>query len=149
MKSESDAITDEEWLLRRVHRDRFRTGKTPFISPGAFEPRLPGKSRDPDCDGISLYRESCLADPESCLLPVATEKRSEWGIVRILAAEIRRLGMSMNAAHDEQIPGHVVIPELSASAFVVDRDGCKKRMHDMAVAAGAEINVVSKPARPA
>ena len=149
MKSESDAITDDEWLLRRVHRDRFRIGKMPFISPGAFEPRLPEKCRDPDIDGISLYRESCLANPEACLLPVAAEKRSEWGIVRILAAEIRRLGMSVNAAHDEQIPGHVVIPELSATAFVVDRDGCKKRMHDMAVAASAEINVVSKPAHPA
>lgn len=148
MKSESDAVTDEEWLPRRVHRNQFRTGKVPFISPGAFEPRLPGKSRDPDSDGISLYRESCLADPEACLPPVATEKRSEWGIVRILAAEIRRLGMSVNAAHDEQIPGHVVIPELSASAFMADRDGCKKRMHDMAVAASAEINVVWKPAHP-
>ena len=121
----------------------------PFISPGAFEPRLPGKSRDPDSDGISLYRESCLPNPEACLLQVSTEKRSEWGIVRILAAEIRRLGLSVNAAHDEQIPGHVVIPELSATAFVVDRDGCKKRMHDMAVAASAEINVVRRPAHPA
>lgn len=149
MKSESDAITDDEWPLRRVHRDRFRIGKMPFISPGAFEPRLPGKSHDPDSDGISFYRESCLADPALCLLSVAAEKRSEWGIVRILAAEIRRLGLSVNAAHDEQIPGRVVIPELSASAFVMNRDGCKKLMHDMAVAASAEINVVSKPADPA
>jgi hypothetical protein len=78
----------------------------------------------------------------------AAEKRAEWGIRRILAAEIRRLGMSVNAAHDEQIPGHVIIPELSDSAFMLNRDGCKKLMHDMAVAASAEINVVSKPAHP-
>ena len=117
MKSESDAITDDEWLLRRVPRCRFRNDKTPFISPGAFEPRLAGRSHDPDLDGISLYREACLTNPDDCLLPVAADKRSEWGIVRISVAEIRELGMSAVSVHDDQVAGHVVIPELSASAF--------------------------------
>lgn len=89
MKSESDAITDDEWLLRRVHRDRFRIGKMPFISPGAFEPRLPEKCRDPDIDGISLYRESCLANPEACLPNGNSVTCREFGIAISVAMEVR------------------------------------------------------------
>lgn len=55
MKSEDDPITDDEWLLRRVRVEKFRTNKLPVVSPNAFEPRIRG--RDPDGDGISLHRE--------------------------------------------------------------------------------------------
>ena len=68
MKSETDPITDDEWLMRRVRIERFRDDKTPFILPGAFEPRI--KGREPDIDGISLYREECLANPEEILSAV-------------------------------------------------------------------------------
>jgi hypothetical protein len=67
MKSEHDPITDEEWLLRRVRKEQFRTEKTPIISPNAFEPRI--KGQDPDTDGISLYRAQCLSDPGEAVRP--------------------------------------------------------------------------------
>ena len=58
LKDENDPITPDEWFLRRVHCDKFRTDKTPLISPNAFEPRI--KGRDPDKDGISLFRCAVL-----------------------------------------------------------------------------------------
>jgi hypothetical protein len=81
MKSETDPITDDEWLLRRVRIEKFRTDKVPLISPNAFEPRV--KGRDPDTDGISLYRAACLADPSEVLATIAPERMHEYGIVRI------------------------------------------------------------------
>ena len=81
MKSESDPITDEEFLLRRVRIERFRYDRTPLVSPNAFEPRIVG--RDPDTTGISLYREACLADPCDILATVPEEKRADYGIVRV------------------------------------------------------------------
>lgn len=60
MKSEDAPITDDEFLLRRVRCEKFRSNEVPRISPNAFEPRISG--RDPDIDGISLYREACLDD---------------------------------------------------------------------------------------
>jgi hypothetical protein len=130
MKSDADAITDDEWLFRRVHRTKFRSEKSPFVSPGAFEPRLPDKSRAPDTDGISLYREACLADAAQCLQPVLEESRSDWGVVRVNVSDLRKLGLSVTSVKDEAVPGHVVIPEMSAGEFNKNRDLCKKQMHD-------------------
>ena len=75
MKREEDPIADDEWLLRRVHRDKYRPDLVPTVRPSAFEPRGP-KTRDPDHDGISFYRKSCLASPEEILRIVAADKRA-------------------------------------------------------------------------
>jgi hypothetical protein len=63
MKHEFDPVTDDEWLLRRVHRQYFRNDPNLLISPSAFEPRV--KGREPDVDGISLFRLACLAMRQS------------------------------------------------------------------------------------
>src|SRR5689334_1348658 len=73
MKSEGDPITDDEWLLRRVRIEKFRTDRVPIISPNAFEPRVRGC--DVDMDGISLYRAACIADPSEVLATVAPERQ--------------------------------------------------------------------------
>src|SRR5262245_57855881 len=107
MKPETEPIADDEWLLRRVRLEKFRTDKTPIISPNAFEPRV--KGRDPDTDGISLYREACLADPSEALATVPPDRLHEYGIVRIPVSFIRSLDLSVAVSQDERIKGHVVI----------------------------------------
>jgi hypothetical protein len=77
MKDEGEPITDDEFLLRRVHRDRFY----PVLSPNVFEPRIRGQ--DIDTDGISLYREACLADPDDILAAIPADKRQNTGLVRV------------------------------------------------------------------
>lgn len=115
MKSEAEPITDDEWLLRRVHRDYFRNDWSPTHSPRAFTPRTKGK--DPDNDGISLYREACLENPELILTIVNEEKRADNGIVRVQVKSLKARGLTVRADHDDQVPGHVVIPELNASDY--------------------------------
>jgi hypothetical protein len=95
MKDETDPIADDEWLLRRVRIEKFRTDKNPVISPNAFEPRI--KGRDPDTDGISFYRAACLNDPSEVLATIASERRHEYGIVRISVSLLKSLQLSVQS----------------------------------------------------
>jgi hypothetical protein len=123
MKAETDPLTDDEWLLRIVWHARFRTNKTPTISPDAFAPRGP-KTRNPDWTGISLYRLACLASPADVLANMPADKRLLNGIVGIRASDLSRLGLSVvpdpeppGPSGEPPIPGHVVVPELRWEAY--------------------------------
>lgn len=143
MKSESEPITKEEWLLRRVRVERFRNDKTPIISPNAFEPRLRG--REIDLGGISLYRQSCLSTPSDILATVTPERMGEYGIVRIPVSELADLRLTVVSHPDGRILGHVVIPELNSIAYEADRaafTAIKLRMAEMASEIG---NILSFP----
>jgi hypothetical protein len=146
MKSEADPITEDEWLLRRVHKDRFRSDKVPVISPSAFEPRI--KGREPDEDGISLYREACLSSPEDALAAVAEGKRDSFGIVRLPVRALRNLDLTIESKPDDRILGHVVIPELRASAFAASKQSFTPILLDLARIASEEENVVRDPRAP-
>lgn len=143
MKSESDPIDDDEWLLRRVRIERFRTDEVPIISPNAFEPRI--KGRDVDSDGISFYRESCLTSAEDVLATVAPEKRMQSGVVRIQVRSLSAIGLTVRATHDARIPGHVVIPELNAQDY--SRDAAKFTAMKLRLAEMASQNVAVWPTR--
>lgn len=115
MIDETVAITDDEWLLRRIHLHHWG-------SPRAFEPRLPGpKVRDPDLTGISLYRLDCLSDPTDVLATADPKKWYALGIVGISASSLKSLGLSVTAAPDLRIKGHVVVPELRAELYGANR----------------------------
>ncbi len=114
MKLETESIDDDEWLLRRVRHEQFRTDDVPLISPNAFEPRRGGAT--PDHDGISLYREACLPSPEAMLARVSPDKKATIGIVKIRVGFIRSLGLTVKPMLDPDIKGHVVIPELDSSS---------------------------------
>jgi hypothetical protein len=143
MKNESDPIAEDEWLLRRVHKSRFRTEKLPIISPSSFEPRIEG--RDPDVDGISLYREACLESPEQILTTVAENKRQDQGIVRIPVSALRRLQLGVLSAPEAPIPGHVLIPELNAGDFAASKSSFTPVLLDLATLASLDENVVMWP----
>jgi len=143
MKSEADPITDDEWLLRRVHKDRFRSEKVPIISPSAFEPRI--KGRDPDDDGISLYREACLSSPEEILATVAEDKRHNFGIVRVPVKLLRELDLSIESRPDDRIPGHVVIPALNAGDYAASKSSYTPTLLDLARLASQDENIVLAP----
>jgi len=146
MKPETDPITDDEWLLRRVRVERFRTDKTPVISPNAFEPRLPGpKVRDPDTEGISLYREDCLTSREDILATVAEDKRRDFGIVRVPVALLQALNLTVEFRQDSRIPGHVVIPELNATAYAAGKATFTPTLLRLAEVASEDANIVRHP----
>jgi hypothetical protein len=113
MKAETDPITPDEWLLRLVWEDRF-TAKVPVISPRTFEPRT---GKHPDADGLSLFREACVANPADVLAVIAEDKRARYGIVRVPVAALGGLGLTVSASPIDTVAGHVVIPELNSTAF--------------------------------
>jgi hypothetical protein len=143
MKPETDPITDDEGLLRRVRVERFRTDKAPIISPNAFEPRV--KGRDVDRDGISLYREACLSAPTDILATVAEDKRHEYGIVRVPVSVLKALNLSVRICQDHRVPGHVVIPELNAAAYDADKAHFTPIKERLAAVASEEANIVHRP----
>ena len=144
MKPESSPITDDEYLLRRVHRDRFRSDRAPGVSPNAFEPRV--KGRDPDADGISLYREACVADATDILATIPEDKRSEYAIVRVPVALLKGLELTARSVPDDRIPGHVVIPELNAADYEADKTRFTPVKLALATAASGDDAVLQRPA---
>ncbi len=143
LKKESEPITSDEWLYRRVHADRFRTDKTPFVSPGAFEPRV--KGRNADTDGISLFRAACLESAHEITALVADlEKRRKIGVVKVLVAEVETLGITVLPTKFEGISGHVSLPELSADAYKdkMTKPQCKLWMNELAKLVSPEERIV-------
>ena len=113
MKAETDPVTPGEWLLRLVWEDRF-TAKVPIISPRTFEPRT---GKHPDADGLSLFREACVANPAEVLAVIAEDKRARYGIVRVPVAALGGLGLTVSASPIDTVAGHVVIPEVNSTTF--------------------------------
>jgi hypothetical protein len=143
MKPETDPITDDEYLLRRVRVEKFRNEKTPLISPSAFEPRV--KGRDPDTDGISLYREACLADPNDNLAAVDPARLHEYGIVRVPVAILKDLDLSIESRPDPRVLGHVVLPELNAADYEADKARFTPTKLRLAEIASEERHIVRRP----
>lgn len=142
-KQESEEISDDEWLLRRVRRERFRPSQIPVIAPAAFEPRI--KGRDPDVDGISLFREACLNSVEDLVAIVVPEKRNLEGIVRIRVGAIRAMGLTIDSRPISSIPGHVVLREVNSAALAAREDWLPAVLDDFAAIASEPANILIWP----
>lgn len=142
-RSEADPVDPGESLVRRVWCDRFRTDKTPIVSPNAFEPRKTGRA--PDSDGISLHRLDCLETPLDALATIDEEKRSKYALVKIPLSVITGLGLTVQPAPDERIPGHVVIPELSVSNYFGNEAKFVPIKLALALEASKDENIVIRP----
>jgi hypothetical protein len=144
MKSEDDPIGEDEWLVRRIFKDRFKTESTPIISPNAFEPRTQG--RDPDHDGISLYRVACLDDPTvDVLKTIPPERHGDYAVVRIPVSLLIALGLTVKSRRVDAIRGHVVIPELNASDYKRDKSRFTSIKLQLAIEASKDENVLKRP----
>ncbi|WP_439622860.1 hypothetical protein [Gemmata sp.] len=118
MKAETDPITEDEWLIRIVHFDKF-TGRVPPVSPNAFEPRVKGEHAD--TTGLSLIREACLVAPEQALDVIAPDKRAMKGLVRIPMTLLLELRLTARPEPIEPVAGHVVIPELNSTNYAANK----------------------------
>jgi len=140
MKPESDPLSPDEMLIRLVYRDRF-TNRVPIISPGSFEPRV--KGNHPDTDGISLFRQDCLNDPEDALGVIAPDKRPATGIVLVPVGLLGTLNLTAVAKPIPQVPGHVVIPELNSTDYATRPSDFTHIK--LALAEAASHNIVRRP----
>jgi hypothetical protein len=123
MKDQQEPITDDEWLLRRVHKGYFESLVPPLIRPYAFKPQLTG--RLPDTTGISLYRQSCLNRTEDIFVKTMDTKRHSFGIVRVPVSLLYSNGLNVIRDDDLDDPivlGHVVVPEINSREYEQTKD---------------------------
>lgn len=150
LKDEFEPITDDEWVVRRVPANRFRDHKSPYVSPGAFEPRTKGEA--PDEEGISLYRLACLGGVQPILDFIGDpNKQAMTGFVRLRVSDVRRLGLSIVASKDVNLVGHVVIPELCAEAWRDTehrRPACRQHIMQLAELASQPDAILRDPNAP-
>ena len=139
MKDEGEPVTHDEAVLRLIWGQFFRDGATPKVSPRAFLPK------QGEADGISVYREACLADPLDVLGAIAEEKRERYGVARLAVSELVAMGLAVLPAPVDSISGHAVVPELNIVAVDVDKEQCDR--WQQALAAIAVGSMIRKPTR--
>ena len=136
MKSESESIAEDEWLIRLVWETRV-TDKTPVIEQNSFEPR-----KD-ETDGISFFRAACLADPADALAVIAEDKRPRYAIVQVPVVVMNQLGLIVAMAPIERVAGHVVLANLNWTAYKADKKRFTPIMRRLAEVASR--NILRRP----
>jgi hypothetical protein len=87
-----------------------------------------------------MFRERFIS--ASDLVKNARNPPNDYVVVRFRAGDLFQLGLSLNATYDdEDLPGHVVIPELNCSNSESKRQECKEIY--LRLAKLAQLNVVA------
>ncbi len=136
MKSEAEPIEHDEFVLRLIWKDFFKSGGRRTIGSRAFLPR------PSETDGISVFREACVFRPEDILVVIAEEKREKYGIVRLAISELLAMGLSVVSEKLDSVAGHAIVPELNIDTL--DSDPSKMAEWQDALAKLANLHVIRK-----
>lgn len=133
MADQQDPISPDEYVLRRISKDTLR------YNPSLHEPitRLAFEPSKRDISGISVFRELFVSAET-----VAKAGRGANGccVARLRASEIVALGLTIIPdPQDDQLPGHALIPELSAQQVKENKSQSKEIQHKLAKVAGLNI----------
>lgn len=123
MKDESDPVSPDEFILRRIpNLPNYINLSLPIpVTNAGFSPT------NDDVDGLSVYREKFVTAKE-----IAEAGRSDAGyyVVRFKAEDLLNLGMTLDPDPQEgELSGHTLIPELSQTAKIQD----KKKYRELAL----------------
>ena len=141
MKDETAPVSPDEVVVRLIWTAFFVPSASDPVRDRAFMPRLD------EADGISVFRVACLNDPTDALAVIAPEKRDKYGVVVLPVAELTAIGLSIQPAKIDTIPGHAVIPELNSTAYRNDSMKCQDVQK--LLAALANQGIVRVPTPPA
>jgi hypothetical protein len=137
MDDDTLPVGDDEFVLRRVHRNHLDPALPMPVTVAAFRP-----NRN-DTTGISVFREQ-FSRPEDVLAAIEADKRDDYYVVRLPVAELRKLGLTVRAEPEPGGPGgHSVVPELSDAAYQADKPRLKQVQVELARLASA--NIVHRP----
>lgn len=137
MKREDEPVTPDEFVLRCIWTFHYKPALAQPIVREAFEPR-----KD-EIDGISVFRLACLRDAEQSLEAFTADKRDRYAIAALPLAEIMQLGLTVEPAKIDVVPGHAVLPELNITLCQADRAKCRAIQKQMATIANR--NIVRTP----
>jgi hypothetical protein len=102
------SIEPDEAIIRRIPKcpGYYDPLKNPPIERGAFTPNKNDK------DGLSCFLEREMSAED--LLARSNQPGSNYVIVRFRAADLFQMGLSLIRTNDpDDLPGHVVIPEIN------------------------------------
>jgi hypothetical protein len=76
---------------------------------------------------------------------MAPEKRDKYVLALIPVAELIALGLTLQPAKIDEVPGHAVIPELNYEALVTDPVKCLEARKKLAALAAKNLLPPSEP----
>lgn len=128
-----------------MHKNHHTPGQPVAIfTRDAFKP-----TRE-DIDGISLQRETELAQAGmgAADMSQAGRRPGEYFVIRLKARDYLHQGLSIFP--DQQIgdlPGHVIIPELSLTAYENNKKAMKDVQDELIKLASADNAIVLRPSK--
>jgi len=139
-KGEHDPVTEDEFVLRRIHKNNYKPQQNPPVLRVAFEPK------DEDHDGLSFHRRLFVSAED---LGFSGRKPGEYYVASFSVAILRgpdyQLTINPAPHPDPTEPrGHCVIPQLSIDHLEADAEKSKSIQRKLAKLASA--NIVYVPA---
>lgn len=133
MKDETAPVSPDEVVVRLIWKDFLKPSHAVPIGDRAFLPK-PNET-----DGISVFRAACLNDPSDVLAVIAPEKRDKYALALLPVSELAALGLTVQPATIEAIPGHAVIAELNIDTFNTDKAKCQAVQRQLAAIASRNV----------
>ena len=133
MKDDATPVSPDEVVVRLIWTDFHKPAATPPVRDRAFLPR------PNDETGISVFRVACLPDARNALAAIAPEKRDKYALALLHMAELTAIGLTVEPAKIDTVPGHAVIPELNAALATTDPQKCLDVQKKLAVLAAKNL----------
>jgi hypothetical protein len=131
MDQDPSPVPDEEFVLRRIHKNHVDPGPPLAVGLAAFRP-----TRD-DTEGLSVYRVKHVSPAD---VDASGRKPGEYYVARLSVHRLRRLALSVIEDEQPHGPaGHALIPELSLSAYLQDKQKSRELQMRLAELAGQDI----------
>lgn len=118
MKDERAPVSPDEVVVRLIWKDYYRPNEARPVRDRAFLPR------PSDDTGLSVFRLACLGGARDALVVMAPEKRDQYALALLPVADLLALGLSVEPAKIDTVPGHAVIPELNSALATSDAKRC-------------------------
>jgi hypothetical protein len=138
MPSETDPVSDDEFVYRRVLKnwyDEYAPNPEDRVNRLAFRPT------PEDVDGLSIYRAQFL-DPEQ-LDRDGSGMHGRYYVACIPVRSLRALGLSVHPSPNKPLPGHCLVPEVNAGLRGEAKRRSKEVQLELARLAGK--NIVYEP----
>ena len=126
MPNQSDPVTSDEFVLRRIpnNKDWYESSLPEPVQRVAFQPSKR------DTDGLSIFRQLFVTPAQ---LAQAGPNPAGYYVARLRVADLHDLGLSVIAAPQNNQPdGHAIIPELSYQAMKQDKQTARKIQRELA-----------------
>lgn len=135
---ETSPVLPDEFVLRRIPRDRYDSSLADPIQRVAFEPH-----KTNDVDGLSLFRADFVTPQE---LSAAGPSAKGYVVARLRVKDILDLQLSLVPAPDPtQPPGHCLIPKLNSLFHKTQKQKARELELSLAQLAGRDVVYIEPP----